>query len=71
MTMRKPWKASENVLWFVVGENGSLWLSTASFTKRGSLQAWQDDQPDGGRPWRYWYRNGFRCRRVKIRYQIQ
>lgn len=60
------WQKSENILWFVLGENGSLWCSTASFTRRGAIEQWGREQP---KPWKYWYRHGFRCKQVELRYR--
>lgn len=57
-----------NILWFVHGETGSIWLSTASFSRRGAIQQWEKETGDD---WRKWYRMGFRCRRTKIKYQVQ
>lgn len=69
--MKQPWIGSRNMLWFVIGSNKALWCSTASFTKRGAIKHWQEQQPDDSRPWRWWYRQGFRCRRVKLKYSPQ
>ncbi len=66
--MRPKWTESKNVLWFVIGENGSLWLSTASFWRNKSIERWSDETD---KPWRYWYRRGFRCHRVRLRHQVQ
>lgn len=69
--MKRKWLSGRQVMWFVFGANDSIWLSTASFTKRGALKLWEDQQPDRDHPWRYWYRSGFRCRRASIRYAIE
>lgn len=68
MAKRRTWYSGRHSLWYVFGTRNAIWLGTASFTKRGALQNWQDQQPDGGKPWRWWYRNGFRCRRANIQY---
>lgn len=68
MTTRKRWLDGGNILWFVLGENGSIWLSTASFSRKGAIEQWERETGDG---WRKWYRKGFRCQRVKIKYQPQ
>lgn len=67
--MKRKWISGRKPLWFVIGTNESIWLSTASFTKRGALKSWHDQQRRyGPHPWAYWYRRGFRCRLAHIRY---
>lgn len=67
-------KGRKEPMWFVVGnattKHASVWLSTASFTKRGAIQHWQEQMPDGDHPWSYWYRNGSRALQVTVRCQI-
>lgn len=68
MPKRRTWYSGKNTLWYVFGKNNSVWLSTASFTKRGAIQNWENQQHDGGKPWRWWSRAGFKCRRADIRF---
>jgi hypothetical protein len=62
------WLDGGNMLWFVLGENGSLWLSTASFSRKGAIQQWENETEDD---WPKWRRKGFRCQRIKLKYQVQ
>lgn len=66
--MNERWLAGGKVLWFILGNNKSLWLSTASFSRKGSIQEWERQTGDD---WRKWYRKGFRCQQAKIKYQVQ
>jgi len=66
--MAEKWHDGGKPLWFVIGENGSLWCSTVSMSKKQAMERWEFETGD---PWRKWYRRGFRCRQVKLRYQIQ
>jgi hypothetical protein len=68
MIKRNRWLAGGRGLWYVFGENQSIWLSTANFSRKGAIEEWE--RQTGG-PWRKWYRKGFRCQRAKIKYQIQ
>lgn len=68
MTARKRWLDGGKILWFVHGGNGSIWLSTASFSRKGTIQQWERE---AGGDWRKWYRKGFRARQTKIKYQVQ
>jgi hypothetical protein len=69
MSERNRWLAGGRILWFVLGENKqSIWLSTASFSRKGAILEWERQTGDS---WRKWYRKGFRCQRAKIKYQPQ
>jgi hypothetical protein len=59
--------ATKKPLWFVVAPQ-QIWLSTASFYRNKSIEYWISE---AGNDWRYWYRNGYRVRRCRIRYFIE
>jgi hypothetical protein len=70
------WQQSNGpVLWFVVhpGKQPSPSLQTVSYTRNGAIRHWLKATKATGdkRNWRYWYRQGLRARRVKIRWQVQ
>lgn len=68
MTKRKPWRDGVNIHWMICGPN-SIWVSTSSYKKMDAIKKWQEQQPDDSRPWRYWYRHGYRARQVKMKFQ--
>jgi hypothetical protein len=61
------WREGGEPLWFVIGENGAIWLSTASMSRRRSIADWERQS---GHRWTYWYRRGFRCLKCIIRYRM-
>ena len=55
--------------WFVVFADEQPSLSTASFSRKGAISLWlalTKQEHD----WKFWYRNGMRVRRVKIKWQV-
>jgi hypothetical protein len=56
--------------WFVVFDDYQPSLQTASFTRRGAIKHWLE-ATQHEHDWKFWYRNGMRVRRVKIKWSVQ
>lgn len=68
MTAAAPkWFESRQPFWFVCTERGAPWASTARMTRRNSIAAWlRGDKHD----WQWWYRRGYRCKQLRIRFAV-
>lgn len=68
MAQAKWSRCPNEALWFITAGSGSLWISTASFWRNRSIERWVAETK---KPWAYWYRRGYRCRKAKLKFQIQ
>lgn len=56
--------------WFVCFADGQPSLQTASYSRRGAIGHWLE-ATGRGRDWPFWYRQGLRTKRVKIKWSVQ
>lgn len=63
-------RTGETEHWFVVFRSGQPSLQTASQTRLGAIGNWME-ATSFERDWSYWYRNGMRAKRVKIKWEVR
>lgn len=64
--MAERWEDGRNIYWFVFSETGAIWLSTVGITRQSAIERWIEQ---AGYDWDKWRRDGFRCRKAKIKFQ--
>lgn len=62
-----PRKTTSSTHWFVVYEDGQPSLATASMSRKNAIKYWLRD---AGQTWQFWYRRGFRTKRVLVTWKL-
>jgi hypothetical protein len=67
MKLDRQWKIARNPMWVVLDQRGGPWMVSASIlTKNRAIAKFVKD---ARKPWRYWYRAGYRCRFVTFKWR--